>query len=61
MKNLDKELTRRNFISSIGKGIGLATLSSPIVGSLFNELKAATKIFQIFQHQILQAMKIFGE
>ncbi len=43
MKNLDKELTRRNFISSIGKGIGLATLSSPIVGSLFNELKAATK------------------
>ena len=43
MINLDKELTRRNFISSIGKGIGLATLSSPIVGSLFNELKAATK------------------
>ncbi|MFN0140625.1 MAG: aminotransferase class V-fold PLP-dependent enzyme [Pyrinomonadaceae bacterium] len=34
---------RRTFISSAGKGLGLAALSSATVGSLLNEVKAASK------------------
>lgn len=34
---------RRDFLASVGKGLGLATLASPVVGSLLDELHAATK------------------
>lgn len=37
------EIDRRKFLTSAGKGVGLAALSSATVGSLFNELKAASK------------------
>ena len=33
---------RRDFIAQIGKGLGLATLASPVVGSMFQDLKAAS-------------------
>ena len=34
---------RREFLSKVGQGVGLAALASPVVSSLFNELSAATK------------------
>jgi selenocysteine lyase/cysteine desulfurase len=37
------DFDRRRFLSSIGKGLGLATLASPTLASLFSELRAATK------------------
>lgn len=37
------DIDRRNFISMTGKGLGLAALSSTTVGSLLNEVKAASK------------------
>jgi isopenicillin-N epimerase len=37
------DMDRRSFLSNIGKGIGLATLSSAYVASLHNELLAATQ------------------
>lgn len=37
------EFDRRSFLSLAGKGLGLATLASPTVAALFNELKAATR------------------
>lgn len=47
MKNLLKPLadkaSRRNFLSLAGKGIGLAALSSSVVGSLVKEIQAATR------------------
>ena len=39
----DFQSERRQFLSMVGKGIGLAALSSATVSSLFNELHAATK------------------
>lgn len=38
-----KDFDRRQFLSMVGKGIGLAALSSATISSLFNELHAATK------------------
>ena len=38
-----REFDRRKFLSMTGKGLGLATLASPAVASLFNDLQAATK------------------
>jgi selenocysteine lyase/cysteine desulfurase len=40
---LDKEVRRREFLGAIGKGIGLAALTSATVGSLFDDLRAAAK------------------
>ncbi|HEX6626100.1 MAG TPA: hypothetical protein VF064_20445 [Pyrinomonadaceae bacterium] len=37
------DLDRRRFISSIGKGLGLAALSSTTVASLLNEVRAAAR------------------
>ncbi len=37
---------RRRFLSMVGKGLGLATLSSTVVASLLNDLHAATKRVQ---------------
>ncbi|HMT08416.1 MAG TPA: aminotransferase class V-fold PLP-dependent enzyme [Pyrinomonadaceae bacterium] len=37
------DIDRRKFLTSAGKGLGLAALSSATVGSLFNEVKAAGK------------------
>ena len=34
---------RRTFLASVGKGIGLATLSSGVVASLFNDVRAAAQ------------------
>ena len=36
-------LDRREFLGSVGKGLGLAALSSPVVASLFNNVQAAVK------------------
>lgn len=36
-------MERRKFLSSVGKGVGLAALSSSVVASLLNDLHAATK------------------
>src|SRR4029453_17078636 len=36
------DFARRNFLSLAGKGLGLAALSSPLIGSLLKEVKAAT-------------------
>lgn len=38
-----KDLNRRNFLTSAGKGLGLMALSSATVGSLFREVEAAGK------------------
>ena len=35
---------RRHFLSLAGKGLGLAALSSPLVGSLLKEVHAADKV-----------------
>ena len=39
MKNLD----RRDFLSMVGRGVGLAAISTAAVGALFNDLQAAVK------------------
>jgi isopenicillin-N epimerase len=41
--SLHPELCRRDFLSLAGKGLGLAALSSPFVGSLAKEVEAASK------------------
>jgi selenocysteine lyase/cysteine desulfurase len=38
-----KDFDRRKFLSSIGKGFGMMALSSSVVGSLFENIQAATK------------------
>jgi isopenicillin-N epimerase len=38
-----KEIARRRFLSSVGKGVGLAALSSPSVASLLNNVHAAAR------------------
>ena len=38
---LSPAVARRNFLSLAGKGLGLAALSSPLVGSLLKEVQAA--------------------
>ena len=38
-----KKYDRRDFISMVGKGIGLAALADISIGSLMNDLKAAAK------------------
>src|SRR3990172_13130370 len=38
-----KEYSRRNFLSMVGRGVGLATLTSATVASLLDDLHAATK------------------
>ena len=38
-----KEFDRRRFLSSVGKGVGLAALSSPAVSSLLGEVEAAAR------------------
>ncbi len=37
------EYNRRSFLAMVGKGVGLATLASASVGTLFNELTASVK------------------
>ena len=37
------DLDRRNFLSLAGKGLGLATLASPLIGSMVREVEAATR------------------
>ncbi|HLA94969.1 MAG TPA: aminotransferase class V-fold PLP-dependent enzyme, partial [Pyrinomonadaceae bacterium] len=41
--NLENDIDRRRFLSSVGKGLGLAALSSATVATLFTDLKAAGK------------------
>ena len=43
MQNNSMELNRRKFLSSVGKSVGLAALSSSVVGSLLKDVQAATK------------------
>jgi selenocysteine lyase/cysteine desulfurase len=40
---LDKEVGRREFLGAVGKGVGLAALTSATVGSLFDDLRASTR------------------
>ncbi len=37
------DIDRRQFLSMVGKGVGLATLASATVGGLYQELLAATR------------------
>lgn len=41
--SLVKSLDRRDFLSMVGKGVGLAAISTAAVGALFNDLRAAVK------------------
>ncbi len=41
-QNFQTDFSRRKFLSSAGKGLGLMALSSALVGSLFENIKAAT-------------------
>jgi selenocysteine lyase/cysteine desulfurase len=43
MSKFSIELDRRKFLSSVGKSVGLAALSSSVVGSLHSNIEAATK------------------
>lgn len=40
---ITEHLGRRDFLTKVGKGVGLAALASPVVGALANDLKAAAK------------------
>ena len=48
---MNAELNRRSFLGYAGKGLGLATLASSAVGTLFNELNAATKRVEHLSHE----------
>jgi isopenicillin-N epimerase len=39
----EREVGRREFLGSVGKGLGLAAMTTATIGSLFNELYASTK------------------
>lgn len=39
----EEGLNRRDFLSKVGKGVGLAALTSPVVAGLANDLQAATR------------------
>src|SRR5512141_33752 len=39
----EREVGRRDFLGAVGKGVGLAALTSMTVGSLFNDVQAAAK------------------
>ena len=41
--NFKKDINRRSFLSSAGKGLGLMALSSSVVASLFSDVQAAGK------------------
>lgn len=43
MINKMNDIDRRSFLSSAGKGLGLALMSSAVVGSLFDDVKASVK------------------
>jgi isopenicillin-N epimerase len=43
MLPLEHQLDRRDFLSKVGKGVGLAALTSATVGGLLEELNAATR------------------
>ncbi len=43
LQNFAKDIDRRKFLSSAGKGLGMMALSSSVVGSLFENISAATK------------------
>jgi isopenicillin-N epimerase len=40
---MTSELDRRSFLAKVGKGVGLAALSSAVVGSMVDDLQAAAK------------------
>ena len=42
-QNFINDIDRRKFLSSVGKGLGMMALSSSVVGSLFENIQAATK------------------
>ncbi len=44
--NLQNDIDRRSFISSVGKGLGLAAISSATVASLFRDVQAAGKAIE---------------
>ncbi len=44
--NLQNDIDRRGFISSVGKGLGLAAISSATVASLFRDVQAAGKAIE---------------
>lgn len=48
-----EEYNRRQFLSMVGKGVGLAALASTTVASLLEELQASTKPFEHFSPQQL--------
>jgi isopenicillin-N epimerase len=41
VNSFDRDINRRRFLSSAGKGLGLMALSSGVVGSMFREIEAA--------------------
>lgn len=41
--SLETEFTRRNFLSKVGKGLGLAALTSTTIAALLNDVHAAAK------------------
>lgn len=43
MEHYPGALDRRRFLSSVGKGLGLASLSSPVVASLLKDVRAASR------------------
>lgn len=48
-----EEYNRRQFLSMVGKGVGLAALASTTVAALLEELQASTKPFEHFSPQQL--------
>jgi isopenicillin-N epimerase len=42
-QSIQNEFDRRRFLSMVGKGVGLATISTAAIASLFNDLNAAVK------------------
>ena len=42
-RNFANDMDRRSFLSKVGKGVGLAAMSSTVVASLLNDLHAAAK------------------
>jgi hypothetical protein len=55
-----KDFDRRQFLAAIGKGVGLMTLASSSVASLFKEVQAATKRIATCRPIKLPATRISG-
>jgi hypothetical protein len=56
---MNSETTRRDFLSVAGKGLGLAALAIPTIGSHIKEVEAASRSSRTFHQSRLPSMKTY--